>query len=529
MRERSIFLKAQAIEDVNQRRAFLDEVCGENGPLRDRIEGLLRSAASVGDFLDTSGFQAGAAQDTALNLDNVADRPAAPQPNVEATIDGSAVHPPALDLSFLSPSDADDSLGRLGHYEVRKLLGRGGFGMVFRATDSRLDRDVAIKVLMPHFAITSPPRKRFLREARACAAVRHANVVHVYSVEDDPLPAIVMELIEGRTLQDELDQEGPLEISDVLRIAIALAEGLAAAHRSGLVHRDLKPSNVQLEDTGLRRVVLTDFGLARTVDDARLMQTGAVTGTPMYMSPEQAMGKPIDSRTDLFSFGSVLYVMVIGRPPFRGRTSLLVMQRVAEAKPRSIQELVPDCPPSLSRLIETLQAKSPDGRIQTAEQLRDLLIAIAAQPDLIPSEVRPPPMIDQRSTAQTHQQRWADYLKVPIEFTDPRGIPFRLIPPGQFEMGKSPHEASLAFAQGLDPVARQLMYLESARHPVAVTRPYYLAVTEMTQGQYESIMSQNPSRYRLGGFWSEAVIGVDTSALPAETLSAEDASICTAM
>ncbi|QDT07017.1 Serine/threonine-protein kinase PknB [Rubripirellula lacrimiformis] len=605
MRERTLFLTAKSIEDPTGRHEYLDRVCGSTGPLRQRIDSLLRSSAGVGNFLEKNDedLEPGGTLDSP-SLNSVT----TDSPTAEMT--GSTA-----DLSFLAPSKVENSLGRLAHYEILELIGQGGFGMVFRASDPRLGREVAIKVLMPHFAVTSPPRKRFLREARACAAVRHPNVVHVYGVEDDPLPAIVMELIEGSTLQRELDNQGPLEIDEVLRIAIELADGLAAAHRSGLVHRDLKPSNVLLEHSALHRVILTDFGLARTVDDASLTQTGAVIGTPMYMAPEQATGKPVDARADLFSFGSVMYVMVTGRPPFRGPTSMAVMQRVAQAQPRPISELVPDCPPLLSRLIERLMAKSPGDRIQTAEHLKELLVATShdraaaptdVMPDIMPVADPPPSVFDRHrwrrsiwaviafapliaiavasvfwwnqseqasaitnfpATEETnnlpsdgitelapvhasvsdvwgalprdapsvamapfntdaavqHQQRWAEYFDVPVDFTDPRGIEFRLIPPGQFAMGSPQQEIEMASRNSSH---TEVVVIDAPVRQVALTRPFYLAVTEMTQQQYESVMSQNPSRYSANGYRSDSVFDVDTDKWPVESMAFSEMQDC---
>ena len=157
------------------------------------------------------------------------------------------------DLGFLQPSTRPDSLGRIGHYEVLQVLGKGGFGIVFRAFDETLQRVVAIKVLAPQIAATSPARKRFLREARSSAQVRHENVVQVYAVEEQPLPYLVMEFIPGETLQQRLDRTGPLEVAEVLRIGRQIAEGLAAAHASGLIHRDIKPGNILIEAGRNRR------------------------------------------------------------------------------------------------------------------------------------------------------------------------------------------------------------------------------------------------------------------------------------
>src|SRR5262249_12183610 len=155
------------------------------------------------------------------------------------------------------------SLGRLAHYEILEVIGQGGMGIVLRAFDEKLHRVVAIKVMAPSLAATSPPRKRFLREARAAAAVRHEHVVDIHAVEEQPIPYLVMEYVAGETLQQMSDRIGPLEVPEVLRLGQQIARGLAAAHERGLIHRDIKPSNILLEKGAELRVKITDFGLAR--------------------------------------------------------------------------------------------------------------------------------------------------------------------------------------------------------------------------------------------------------------------------
>ena len=253
------------------------------------------------------------------------------------------------------------------------MIGKGGFGVVLRTFDEVLQRVVAVKVMSPKLATTSPPRKRFLREARNAGGVHHDNVVQIYAVEEKPIPYLVMEYIHGETLQQRLDRAGPLELAEILRIGQHTANGLAAAHARQLIHRDVKPANILLESDVEQRVKVTDFGLARTVDDGSLTQSGTIAGTPMYMAPEQASGEAIDCRADLFSLGSVLYAMSVGHPPFRAPTTFAVLKRVVEDTPRPIREIIPELPQWLGDLIGKLHAKKPADRFQSAKEVADLL------------------------------------------------------------------------------------------------------------------------------------------------------------
>jgi len=281
--------------------------------------------------------------------------------------------PDEMILDFLAPSDNPAMLGRLGSYEILEVIGRGGMGIVFKAYDGELNRYLAIKVLAPCYASSAAARKRFAREAQAAAAVVHQHVVAIHGVDaTGKLPYLVMPFVACESLQERIDREGPLDTKDILRIALQAAEGLAAAHAQGLVHRDVKPANILLE-RGVDRVLLTDFGLARAIDDAALTRSGIIAGTPQYMSPEQAKGESIDHRTDLFSLGSVMYAMCTGRSPFRAETTMGVLRRICDEEARPIREVNADLPPWLPRIIEKLLAKSPGSRFETAGELALLL------------------------------------------------------------------------------------------------------------------------------------------------------------
>jgi serine/threonine-protein kinase len=278
-----------------------------------------------------------------------------------------------ISLEFLDKPDDPTHLGRLGSFAVTEVLGQGGFGVVLKAFDVSLNRPVAIKVLAPHLAASGAARKRFAREAQAAAAVVHEHVVPIHGVDTwKGLSYLVMSFVPGRSLQQRLDSEGPLDLKEILRIGMQTALGLAAAHAQGLVHRDIKPANILLEH-GVQRVRITDFGLARAIDDASLTQSGVIAGTPPYMSPEQARGEAVDHRSDLFSLGSTLYATCAGHAPFRANSAMAVLLRIRDEQPRPIREVNPDIPVWLAGIIEKLHAKAPEHRFQSAAEVADLL------------------------------------------------------------------------------------------------------------------------------------------------------------
>lgn len=269
--------------------------------------------------------------------------------------------------SFLDPPQNDDELGRLGGYRILKLLGRGGMGMVFLAEEEALHRHVALKVMSPALAGNESARNRFLREARSMAAVVDDHIVPIHQVGNhNQLPFLAMPVLEGESLHDCLKREKRLPIDRVCRIAEETARGLVAAQSRGLIHRDIKPDNIWLESPS-GRVKILDFGLARGEQDAELTHSGAVLGTPRYMSPEQAEGNPVDYRADLFSLGSVLYHTVSGQAPFRGPSMASTLVAVVNADPEPVSDLRADIPAELSQLIMELLAKDPQQRPASAE------------------------------------------------------------------------------------------------------------------------------------------------------------------
>lgn len=298
-----------------------------------------------------------------------------------------------VSLDFLEPAVHPELLGRLGRFDIERVIGAGGMGVVFKAHDGELHRAVAVKVLAPHLANSAAARRRFAREAQAAAAVIHPNVIPIHNVESDgKIPYLVMQYVAGESLQTRVDRLGPLPIADVLRIAQQTAAGLSAAHAQGLIHRDVKPANILLEES-IDRVVLSDFGLARTVDDASLTRTGIVTGTPHYMSPEQAGGEAIDCRSDQFSLGCVLYFMLTGRAPFRAESAMGVLNRICHHAHRPVNQINASVPRELSRVVDRLLAKSAGARFESAAaceaELSKLLSAVQSGRLRLVSERKP--------------------------------------------------------------------------------------------------------------------------------------------
>jgi serine/threonine protein kinase/Flp pilus assembly protein TadD len=265
---------------------------------------------------------------------------------------------------------------KLGPYEIQLPLGAGGMGEVYRATDTKLGRDVALKVLPTEMAHDSERLARFRREAKALAQLDHPNIVTIYTVEEcDGVHFLTMQLVEGQPL-DRLIPAGGLPLEQIVEIASALGDALAAAHDKGIVHRDLKPANVMVSNEG--RVKVLDFGLAKDVRGANLgaatltssqTQVGVVMGTPAYMSPEQTSGRPLDHRTDIFSLGVVLHEMATGRRPFEGSSSAELMSAILRDTPPSVTEVRPDLPSDLARIVRRCLEKDPRHRVQTARDV----------------------------------------------------------------------------------------------------------------------------------------------------------------
>ena len=264
---------------------------------------------------------------------------------------------------------------RLGPYEILGPLGAGGMGEVYRAKDTRLGRDVAVKILPTHLSQKPESRDRFEREARAISSLNHPHICTLYDVgREGDADYFVMELLEGETLASRLTR-GPLKLDEALKVAAQIADALAAAHKKGIVHRDLKPGNVALTKSGAK---VLDFGVAKLRDEAisetatrttPLTSQGAMIGTVQYMAPEQLEGKPVDHRADLFAFGAVLYEMLTGKRAFDGQSQASVIAAILEREPRPVSELIPTTPAALDRVVKSCLAKDPDERWQNASDL----------------------------------------------------------------------------------------------------------------------------------------------------------------
>jgi TolB-like protein/Tfp pilus assembly protein PilF len=309
---------------------------------------------------------------------------------------------------------------KLGSYEIRSSLGAGGMGEVYRATDTRLGRDVALKVLPAEMAQDGERLARFRREAKVLAQLDHPNIVTIYSVEEaEGVHFLTMQLVEGLPLDRLINQSG-LPVEQIVEIAAGLADALAAAHEKGIVHRDLKPANVMVTNEG--RVKVLDFGLAKDVrgtglGDATMTcdsrtQVGVVMGTPAYMSPEQTSGRPLDHRTDIFSMGVMLFEMSTGRRPFDGSSSAELVSAILRDTPPSVTESRPDLPSDLARIIRRCLEKDPRHRVQTARdvsnEFRDLARS-GIRPLSVPASPRSAPAADS-GAARADEGFWVAVL-----------------------------------------------------------------------------------------------------------------------
>lgn len=291
------------------------------------------------------------------------------------------------------------------HYQLLEAIGAGGMGQIYKAEDTRLHRIVALKVLPPGLASDPDRRKRFLQEAQAASALNHPNIVTLFDiVTDGDTQCIVMEYVPGSTLR-AVTPPGGLAVSQALQYATQIASALNTAHAAGIIHRDLKPSNIMITPTGVVKIL--DFGLAKwvnpgtssdeaTIEQTQLTKEGSIIGTVSYMSPEQAEGKRVDARSDIFSFGSVMYEMVTGRRAFEGSSGISTLSSILRDEVQPIYELSPEVPPLFEQVILRCLPKDPDARWPSMKQIESALITLQRQLD--PNGPYTPPPISQAPT-----------------------------------------------------------------------------------------------------------------------------------
>jgi serine/threonine-protein kinase len=271
-----------------------------------------------------------------------------------------------------------------GRYQLIEELGRGGMGVVYKAEDTKLKRTVALKFLPPELTHIPDVKDRFMREAQAAAALDHPNICTVYEFDEaEEKTFISMAYVEGQSLRKKIES-GPFELDEALRIATQVAEGLQIAHKKGIVHRDIKSANIMVDDRNQAKIM--DFGLARMTGTTLLTQEGAAMGTIAYMSPEQAKGEEVDHRTDIWSFGVVLYEILTGELPFKGEHEQAVVYSIRKDKPRPITELNAEIPQSIEQVVEKALEKDADKRYQQVDELLDDLQSISA--GIVPEEIK---------------------------------------------------------------------------------------------------------------------------------------------
>jgi serine/threonine protein kinase/tetratricopeptide (TPR) repeat protein len=340
----SLFHECLALPEESRSR-FLEDQCGSDLALRKEIEALLASADEPMDFLE--------------------------QPVIHA----------ARDLTSASAANLLSSGTHLGRYEIVSFIGSGGMGQVYLARDTQLNRKVAVKILAPALALDERGLRRFEKEARAASALNHPNILTIYEFGSaNGLQYIASEYVEGPTLRHKLGG-GPLPLSAAIDIAIQIARALDAAHVTGIVHRDIKPENIVIRADNFVKVV--DFGIAKLSESqsqqgiyppslalsVSISHAGMVVGSARYMSPEQARGQAVDSRSDIFSLGVVLYEMVSGKCPFDGETVSDVIAEILKGTPRCLTQILPDAPPELKSIVDKAMARDREARYQSAQEM----------------------------------------------------------------------------------------------------------------------------------------------------------------
>ncbi|MDP3025175.1 MAG: serine/threonine-protein kinase [candidate division Zixibacteria bacterium] len=364
------------------------------------------------------------------------------------------------------------------HYKILEKLGEGGMGVVYKAQDTRLQRMVALKFLPPHVAENPEEKARFIQEAQAASALSHPNVTTIYGIEESPEGLFIsMEYVQGQTLKKIAEKESP-SIKRILDIAIQVSEGLNAAHRKGIVHRDIKSDNIMVTQDG--QVKIMDFGLARLEGVDHLTETGSTLGTAAYMSPEQAQGEEVDQRSDIFSFGVVLYELLTGRLPFRGEHIPAIIYSILNENPEPVARYKVNVPEGLQRIVDKALAKDREERYQ---HIDDLLADLRhekksldyAKTTQIPAQVVVP----------KHKSRILPFI-IPASVVFVLALLFLVFKPFRFEI--VPEEKAMAKENSL-----AIMYFENLvdkddkeRLGEIVTN---LLITGLSESQYMNVVS----------------------------------------
>lgn len=328
--------------------------------------------------------------------------------------------PPKADTETpaFDPPKKEGEIGILGKYRILKELGKGGMGGIYLGYEERLRRRVAVKVMLPKYAENEIARKRFNQEALAAAQLKHENIVTVYDADEwKGIPYIAMEYLQGASLDEFLKKTSVTGVSQALRVGKEVCAALSIAHKAGVAHRDIKPSNIWLE-APLGKAKILDFGLVKSLnplEEARLTTSGAIIGSPAYMSPEQARGAKIDHRTDIFSVGAVLYRMCTGQLPFQGDNLMDLLMALGSKDPRPVQELNPKVPTDLAELIHKMLSKKPDDRPQSADEIAAKLQRIADKRQFSASSHAIPKVTTIRDTAPTGYTQAGEQVVAPIE------------------------------------------------------------------------------------------------------------------
>ena len=275
----------------------------------------------------------------------------------------------------------------VSHYRILEELGGGGMGVVYKTEDTKLKRTVAIKFLSADLTRDKDAKTRFIREAQAASALQHNNICVIHEIDEtsDGRMFIVMDCYEGESLKDKIEK-GPLSMEDALDIVIQVADGLAEAHGEGIVHRDIKPANIMVTEKGVVKIV--DFGLAKLAGQTRVTKSGTTVGTAFYMSPEQATGKEVDHRSDIWSLGIVLYELLTGEPPFKGEHEAALLYQIVHAEPEPMTSIRPEVPEAMIQIVDRALSKEKETRYASVSELLGDLKAI--QWELLPAEARAP-------------------------------------------------------------------------------------------------------------------------------------------